>query len=222
MRTGLLWLLGDLLGTATIDTWHWLWQVPADPTPPVETANASEIVLARTTHILLLMAARVVVIGHDVTSVRKRMYELQRHYDAQCETCIQFKKLSASHELLGNSIEAEVAQTKTLAISQILPELKSRLTHCQEILLEITEYQAQEQAKLDLKQSELILMKARLAVSDRQDSTTLQDLNQLSIEFENCRDEIEDRYRQVQAMIQLANQSNCTLFEPIDPDDPVN
>jgi hypothetical protein len=222
MRTGLLWLLGDLLGTATIDTWNWLWQVPADPTPPGETANASEIVLARTTQILLLMAERVAAIQCDVTSVRNRMYELQRHYDSQFQAYIQLKKVSASHEILGNEIESEVAKTKALAISQILPELKSRLTHCQEILLEITEYQAQEQAKLDLKQSELILMKVRLAVIDRQDSTTFQDLNQLLIEFENCRDELEDLYQQVQAMIQLANQSNCILFQPINPDDPVN
>ncbi|WP_309732493.1 hypothetical protein [Chamaesiphon sp. OTE_75_metabat_556] len=222
MQKIIVWLMGDNLGTSLINTWDWLIQAPPDPSS-IEVKTTDEINLKHATQLLELTRSKVAEIQNVVDRVRKIATAIQLQYDLKCNYHQNLMADVLEFKREGNILEARLSMAKVVEIERVLPELKAKLENSQEMLIGINKIYAQKESELFSLQVDLESMKAYMAMHDSTcgsgDLDRSPDLIQIQEKFRHVLAETEDRYREIQIVSQLANQSNCELGETLNLQD---
>ncbi len=218
----ILWLMGDPVGKQMIAGWNWLWQLPPQPAPD-RGKTSDDVTLEHATQLLESIALRVTQMQKVVDRVRSIAKEIQRQYDLKCQEHQELIGIVLEYQRSGDAVEARLTMARAIGIERILPELKVRLERAQEMLMNVNECHIQEQAKLSLLEIEMETIKACMAMNESmgidRNMDKFQDLTNLQDKFQNVQAEMEDRYHQMQAMIQLSQPSNGMLEEPLNIQD---
>jgi phage shock protein A len=222
MNNLIVWLMGDTVGGIIINNWNWLWQTPVEPSATAG-KTSDRIALEHAQQLLVSISVRVEQMQKTVDRVRSISQEIKRQYDAKCQQHQELIGMVLEYQRADNKVEARLAMAKAIGIERILPELQARLEHSQEMLININQYHAEEQAKLSLLEIEMETIKACMAMNEsmggNRELDKLNDLSNLQEKFRNVQTETEDRYRQIQVMSQLSNSSNCVLEETLNIQD---
>ncbi len=214
MNNLISWLMGDTLGRSVINTWNWLWQISVGP-PKTTSKTSDNITLEHATQLYSSIASRVLEMQKAVDRMRQITLEIKRRYDLKSQEHQKLVGLALAYKRTGEIVEARMAMATAIGIEGILPELHTKLENAQEMLISINEFYAQEKAKLDLLEIEMEEIRATIemnkSMGGNYDLDKFNDLTNLQEKFRVIQTETEDRYRQIQVMSQLSNQSNDNL-----------
>jgi hypothetical protein len=106
-----------------------------------------------------------------------------------------------------------------IQLEQFLPKLKERWKTSQGMLTDIQEIYAQKSAELTLLGVDLEMIKTQRDMNNSIGIDSFPDLTTIQEKLQGIRAEVEHRYYQIQAEIQLSNSSNYELGKTFNTQD---
>lgn len=194
------------LGKELYDGWNWLWGSPSPP-KPVNTNN--EIILEEITRSLEIVREIVNKIQSTVEQVRVLKKANEDKYKFRQQAHQELIDVSLESKRQGNIFEARSAMGQVMQLELMLPQFKERSETSQRMLITVQDFQTQQLAIFALLGIDLDTAKVQREVNNSMGLDFAPDLIILQEKLQNVRDEIEDRYHQILAEIQLVNPSNC-------------
>jgi phage shock protein A len=210
MKEFITWLMGEQFGSVLVNTWRWLWQsspTKSAPGPDQSPSTADSKTVQHAQEFLQSLSTRVLAISEAVTKVRATTAEIQSQYNQKTAEHQSYINLAKKYHQQGQAMETRLNMIKALSIERIFPEIQARLEQSQKMLFAISEFHANECAKLDLLRSEMENIKARTIVGASIGSdqpTSLQELQRLQEKFREAEADIEARYQELQVMTDLS------------------
>ena len=209
-------LFGEPVSKAIFNSWNWLWQIPIDaPTPGVETSN--DAVIEDAMQLLNAISEKVDRLQIAVDRMQSISQKIECEYNQKSQKYQELMKEALECQQSGNIVTARLTMATAIGIERILPELKIRLEHSQEMLIDINEYYIQENGKLSLLKIDLERTKSYLIMNGSSpiDRDNLNDSTYLYENLQDIENKIKDRYQEALAMISLNAGSNSESEETV-------
>ncbi len=214
MKGAIDWLFGEELGKSVVKGVNWLLETPPDRSA-TKGKTSDEMTIEHITEVLESMQSKVAAIQSIVDRVRRITQEIQHRYNLKRMCHQELIGVVLEAKRTGNIIEARLAMTQMVQIERILPELQARFESSQNMLIDIHEIHAQEEANLSLLEIDLETVKARRTMNSCQNIDNSADLIALYEKFRNVQSDLEYRHQEIRAASTLNNSSNCELGETL-------
>lgn len=204
------YFMGETLGNLSINSWKWLWGMPPSHSPATTTTN-DDIILENLTRSIAQVQLKVMDIQNTVDRVRLSNRAIEHQYQLKCRSHRELIKISFEFKSQGNIVEARSVMAQVIQLEQFLPKLKERWETSQGMLTDIQEIYAQKSAEVTLLVVDLEMIKAQRDMNNSIGIDSSPDLTTIQEKLQGILAEVEDRYHQIQAEIQLSNSSDCEL-----------
>jgi hypothetical protein len=211
------YFMGETLGNLTVNSWKWLWGMP--PAAPETAPTSDDIIIEDLTRSIAQVKLKVMEMQNTVDRVRLSTQTIQRQYQLKCRSHRELIKISFEFKSQGNIVEARSVMAQVIQLEQFLPKLKERWKTSQGMLTDIQEIYAQKSAELSLLGVDLEMVKTQRDMNNSIGIDSSPDLTTIQEKLQGIRAEVEDRYHQIQAEIQLSNSSNCELGKTFNTQD---
>jgi hypothetical protein len=215
MQSFITSLLGEPVSQAISNSWNWLLQAPIEASPGVE--NTDSAVLKDATQLLTAISRKVDLFQMAVEQQQSISQKIERQYNQKSQRYQELMKEALADQAAGNIVTARLKMATAIGIERILPELKIRLEHSQEMLIDINECYIQEQGKLSLLKIDLERTKSYLTMSSSSpiDRDNLKDPSYLYENLQDIENKIKDRYQEILLITSLDTTSNYSTGETV-------
>lgn len=219
MKTFIVWLLGNTLGQAVINTWRWLGQMSTAIEQPSQTEEGDQLAVANAQKLISAMSLRTAEIHEMLGKARTAADKIRRQYNNQSLQYQEATERAQEYYQYGNTIDARLCIAKSMSIERLLPGLQKISEDAEHRLIAIQKLYIEEQSRLALLEVEMENLKACIAMSSSIGNTsnkgTTNDLARLQQRFHDAQIEVEDRCQQIQLMSQLSQTSDPIIEEPL-------